>query len=338
MTEKFIAATFYKEESSKFTAWIIHSPAPSLCCGHNCAIYRANGGRLTTCSCGGANPICFKCDGRGWIGEDTPKIVTLPPVRKELPETTPSQYGLGKQIHPRPVQPSLLHVSKVKRVTIKKAAEPNLKKREHESPPAPMPVNCPDCGASLTKGNLEKHQRKVHNSDSAARKKSAAETILAKKMADQTLVKCEVCNLDFKSKDIKDHKAQKHRLSKSLRLITRSGVKDKSVRKCSGCEYTKNVTWKFTESSAGTIYLCEICKPLAIKQTFSPEAQHKRQMAALRKTLRELRNRLKQSGPNDVNAGLIKQIADIEATLKRKPEPKRVWSPFLDGSFESNSR
>lgn len=151
------------------------------------------------------------------------------------------------------------------------------------------------------------------------------------------MVSCDICKVELRRKELAKHKRLVHHVGVPLILNTRSGAKSSARRACSGCNAQNMETWLFPKSSRGPVYLCATCKAHYIKYSFSHEALEKKRVAALKATLRELREKRRNQPPDSVNLELRKAIVDVEIAIKT-PTPKRTWSPVLPGSFGSGKR
>lgn len=158
------------------------------------------------CSCGGNNPRCFKCDGRGWIDEiaDEPKL-KLPPIRKELSTTQGSGYSAG-YLAPLPPLTTKKRKAKTEKIAVDKpASAAQLKARKQN-----VQVKCPDCGQSVFAKNLDKHRANVHQprviGKAEAERRLSAETRQQNKRSSI----CDICGLLIDHRSLENHRFEAH--------------------------------------------------------------------------------------------------------------------------------
>lgn len=226
------------------------------------------------CSCGGNNPRCFKCDGRGWIDEigDEPRL-ELPPVRKELAMTQGSGYSAG-YLGPLPPLTKKKRKSKLDKVAVDgpvNIAQLKAKKKE-------VQVKCPDCGHSVFAKNLDKHRANVHQPKVIG--KAVAERLVAATAQQQNKRSsiCDVCGL------LVDRRAlDKHRLDAHGVPIPSKQPKKKSKVKPTGAVAARQRTLRALKDELG-----EMRKKL---KAASPDEVH----AGLKLRISELEQVLRNS-------------------------------------------
>lgn len=159
-----------------------------------------------TCSCGGNNPRCFKCDGRGWIDDvgGQPDI-KLPPTRRELSAIPHSDYSAG-YLSPLP----LLSKKKRKLKMTKVATGIEERPAPVKSAKKQVQVKCPDCGQPVFAKNLDKHRVNVHQPDVIGKAESAkllARTVRQKEKASSL---CDICGLLVDRRVLDKHRLDAH--------------------------------------------------------------------------------------------------------------------------------
>jgi len=159
-----------------------------------------------TCSCGGNNPRCFKCDGRGWIDRviEEPSL-KLPPVRKELIMVEGGGYSAGWLGSLRPLTQKN-RTPKVEQVPVDEAERATQKKTRQNN----EHVKCPDCGQSVFAKNLDKHRAKVHLPTVAG--KAEAQRLVAKvtRQLEKRSLICDVCGLQVDRATLDRHRLDAH--------------------------------------------------------------------------------------------------------------------------------
>lgn len=158
------------------------------------------------CSCGGNNPRCFKCDGRGWIdGVIEEPSLKLPPVRKELTMVEGGGYLAG-WLGSLPPLSQKKRKQKVEKVPVDEAARAAQKKTKQKN----EYVKCPECGQSVFAKNLEKHRATVHLPTVVG--KAEAERLVARAMRqlEKRSLICDVCGMQVDRATLDGHLLDAH--------------------------------------------------------------------------------------------------------------------------------
>lgn len=152
------------------------------------------------------------------------------------------------------------------------------------------------------------------------------------------IVRCTKCGMELPRKKLKKHKRSNHAPDKELMILDKAATKSREKRACANCGAQGQDTWLFEKTTRGTVSLCAPCKKEILAYSFSAEAIEKRRLASLKATLQELRQRKAKLPADTVDAQLTQNIVELEAAIKRPPEPRHVWSPVLPGCFEGGKR
>jgi hypothetical protein len=165
-----------------------------------------------------------------------------------------------------------------------------------------------------------------------------AETSEKPKFRNQ-IVPCNICKQEFKRKHLVKHKLAAHAgFGAPLILNTKAETKSPTFRACFGCNAQNVETWLFKDTSRGPVHLCDKCKRHHIKNSFSHEGMEKKRLMALKATLKELREMLRNQAFITQHPRLKKEILELEIAIQKPPTPRPRWSPILPGSFESGKR
>lgn len=125
-------------------------------------------------------------------------------------------------------------------------------------------VICPHCKHVVTPGRLARHILRNHSPAAVKRREEKA----AKARENNEIVVCNLCDEQMQAKDLKKHKKKAHKIGVSLVLISRRGSRAAGIRTCDGCKKTSPETWRYTESSRGTVHLCSKCKQRNYEKSF----------------------------------------------------------------------
>ncbi|MBZ0096039.1 MAG: hypothetical protein K8H75_11830 [Sulfuricella sp.] len=152
------------------------------------------------------------------------------------------------------------------------------------------------------------------------------------------IVSCEICKLELKRKHLTKHKRIVHHVGAPIILNTKSATKSPTLRACTGCSGQNVETWLFQNTSRGPVHLCATCKRHYIKNSFTHEALEKKRLAALKATLKELKEKRRNQPADSISLELRKAIVELEIAINKPPTPKHTWSPIFPGSFGSGKR
>lgn len=184
---------------------------------------------------------------------------------------------------------------------------------------------------------LESKNRKTTNMNASTPPPDTQEKALRKARRNE-IVRCPKCGLELPQKKLKKHKRNNHAPHKELMILDKAGTKSQKKTACSNCGAQGQDTWFFERTTKGAVSLCAPCKKKILAYSFSAEAIEKRRIASLKATLQELRQRKAKLSADAVDAELAKNIVEVEAAIRRRPEPRHVWSPVLPGCFEGGKR
>ncbi len=139
---------------------------------------------------------------------------------------------------------------------------------------------------------------------------------------------------------VKKRKRNRAAQNVSLRLTLHSKLckKSKEPTQCAKCLLKDTDTWLFSETSQGPVNLCIKCKRQCLEISFGHSAQEEKRLSALKKTLKELKERRKKLPPGSDDTTLKQTIYELDTIIKRGPRPKSTWSPILSGSYGSGKR
>ena len=152
------------------------------------------------------------------------------------------------------------------------------------------------------------------------------------------IVQCTKCGMELPRKKLKKHKRSNHAPHQELMILDKAATKSQKKMACANCGRQGQDTWLFERTTRGAVSLCAPCKKKILAYSFSAEAIEKRRLASLKATLKELRQRKTKLPADTVDAQLTQNIVELEAAIKRPPEPRHVWSPVLSGCFEGGKR
>lgn len=129
-------------------------------------------------------------------------------------------------------------------------------------------VICPHCKCVITSGRLDRHILRTHGPAAVKRREEKAAKRAAKAEKDKEIVACDLCDEKMQARHLKNHKLKDHKIGVSLVLISRRALRVVGIRICDGCMKESPETWRYTESSRGTVHLCQICKQRNYEKSF----------------------------------------------------------------------
>jgi hypothetical protein len=135
-------------------------------------------------------------------------------------------------------------------------------------PSTPQPVICPHCKHVITSGRLDRHIHRAHSLEGIKRREDKAAKAVERLNAKKAIVACDLCDDKMQRRYLKKHKRTAHQFGLSLILISRRGSRVEGIRACDGCKKSSSETWRYTESSKGTVHLCLKCKQRNNEKSF----------------------------------------------------------------------
>jgi hypothetical protein len=129
-------------------------------------------------------------------------------------------------------------------------------------------VICPQCEHVIPLGRLDRHIRKTHSPEGIKRREEKAAKAKERLSARKAIVACDLCDDKMQRRYLKKHKKTAHQFGVSLILISRRGSRVEGTRICDGCKKPSPETWRYTESSRGTVHLCSKCKQRNYEKSF----------------------------------------------------------------------